>query len=99
MVRSARRVCLLFLAAILFSAVTARAAKQPPSKPLNLNAATAVQLEELPGVGPKMAQSIIDFRNASGPFRRVDDLLAIRGISQRKLAAIRPYVTVGPSSP
>jgi len=99
MVRYARRVCLLMIAAGLFCASVARAAKQPPSKPLNLNIATADQLAQLPGIGPKTAQAIVDFRKNSGPFRRVEDLLAIRGISRRKLDAIRPYVIVGTPSP
>jgi competence ComEA-like helix-hairpin-helix protein len=101
-VRSARRIVALVVVAGLFfaaSAVAGRAAKQPPSKPLDLNTATADQLAQLPGIGPKTAQSIVNFRKASGPFRRVEDLLAIRGISRRKLQAIRPCVTVGPPPP
>ena len=100
--RSNRTIVPLVIAAGLFFACTVRvtrAAKQLPAKPLNLNAATADQLAQLPGIGPKTAQSIVDFRKASGPFRRVEDLLAIRGISRRKLEAIRPYVVVGPASP
>jgi competence protein ComEA len=97
--RCKRRVCLLMIAAGLVCANFAHAAKQPPSKPLNLNVATADQLAQLPGIGPKTAEAIVKFRKASGPFRRVEDLLAIRGISRRKLGAIRPYVTVGVSSP
>jgi competence protein ComEA len=97
--RSNRTIVVLVIATGLSfacAARVARAAKQPPAKPLNLNTATVNQLAQLPGIGPKTAQSIVDFRKASGPFRRVEDLLAIRGISRRKLEAIRPYVTVGP---
>jgi len=90
---------LLLVAASLLYVGTTRAAKQPPSKPLNLNAATADQLAQLPGIGPKTAQSIVDFRKTSGPFRRVEDLLAIRGITRKKLEAIRPYVIVEQTSP
>jgi len=72
------------------------AAKHPPEKPLDLNSATAEQLEQLPGIGPKLAAEIVEFREKSWPFRRVEDLLAIRGISKRKLDAIRPYVIVIP---
>jgi competence ComEA-like helix-hairpin-helix protein len=75
------------------------AQKQPPSKPVDLNAATIKELEELPGVGQVTAQRIIDMRQKSGHFRRVEDLLAIRGISQKKLDALRPYVTVSPPPP
>ena len=73
--------------------------KTPPAKPLDLNSATAAELEQLPGVGPATAQAIVQFRSKSGPFRRVEDLLVIRGISQRKLNQLRPYVTVGATKP
>jgi competence protein ComEA len=69
--------------------------KKPPAAPLDLNTATPEQLEQLPGIGPSAAQAIVNFRTKSGPFRRVEDLLAIHGISQRKLDQIRPYVVVG----
>jgi competence ComEA-like helix-hairpin-helix protein len=68
--------------------------KQPPPSPLDLNAATADQLEQLPGVGPKMAKAIVDFRQKSGPFRRVDELLAIKGITKERLDKIRPFVKI-----
>ena len=73
---------------------TARAEKHPPARPIDLNLANAKELQELPGVGPVTAQRIISMREKSGRFKRVEDLLAIRGISQKKLDAMRPYVTV-----
>jgi competence protein ComEA len=91
---AARMLLLLFLVGLLYAA-NAQAKKKPPSAPLDLNSATPDQLEQLPGIGPSAAQNIVNFRTKSGPFRRVEDLLAIHGISQRKLDQIRPYVTVG----
>jgi len=82
------------LAALLVLCATARADKQPPAKPIDINVANVKELQELPGVGPVTAQRIIDMRQKSGRFKRVEDLLAIRGISQKKLDAMRPYVTV-----
>ncbi|MGA9883873.1 MAG: helix-hairpin-helix domain-containing protein [Candidatus Acidiferrales bacterium] len=76
----------------------AQTKKHPPSKPINLNTATISQLEELPGVGPVTARAILDFRAKSGPFHRVEDLLSIHRISQKKLSKLRPYVTVAPSA-
>ena len=75
------------------------AQKTLPSQPINLNTATIAQLETLPGIGPNTAKSIVDFRNHSGPFQHVEDLLAIKGISKSKLEKLRPYVTVGPTAP
>jgi competence protein ComEA len=75
------------------------AQKKPPAKPIDLNAATIKELQELPGVGPVTAQRIIEARQKSGRFRRVEDLLAIRGISTKRLDALRPYVSVSPPPP
>jgi competence protein ComEA len=73
--------------------------KTTPATPLDLNSATISQLEKLPGVGQTTAKAIIDFRTRSGPFQRVEDLLAIRGISKGRLEKLRPYVTVNPPTP
>jgi competence ComEA-like helix-hairpin-helix protein len=87
----------LVVALLAFAVTCAPAQKKPPAKPLDLNTATVEQLTQLPGVGPVTAQAIVDFRKKSGPFRRVEDLLAIRGITDRRLKQLRPYVTVQPA--
>lgn len=61
---------------------------------LDLNTATADQLEELPGVGPSTASAILDYRKEHGRFRSVDELLEVRGIGPSKFAALRSKVTV-----
>jgi competence ComEA-like helix-hairpin-helix protein len=66
----------------------------PPAKPIDINSATIDQLHSLPGVGPVIAQRILDYRKKSGPFVRVDDLLAVQGISSARMEKIRPYVMV-----
>jgi len=85
----------VILAALGFAAATL-AEKTPPAHPIDLNVATVKELQQLPGIGPTIAQAIVQFRTKSGPFRRVEDLLAIRGISVNKLERLRPYVTVSP---
>lgn len=62
--------------------------------PIDLNTATAEQLDALPGVGPATAEAIVSYRSENGRFRSVEDLLEVRGIGEAKLAAIRPKVTV-----
>ncbi len=89
-VRCAGVVALLVATVVL----SAEAKKHPPEHPLDLNTATLEQLEELPNVGPGVAAAIVEFRAKSGPFRRVEDLLAIRGITKQRLEKIRPYVVV-----
>jgi competence ComEA-like helix-hairpin-helix protein len=82
---------------LLFLALPAHAGnKQPPAHPIDINTATVGELEQLPGVGPTTANAIVQFRTRSGRFRRIDDLLAVRGISEGKLKKMRPYITIGP---
>jgi competence ComEA-like helix-hairpin-helix protein len=88
----------LFLTALSFSA--AQTNKLPlPEKPLDLNTATVEELQKLPTVGPVAAKAIVRFREKSGPFRRVEDLLAVRGFTKKRLEKIRPYITVVPRTP
>src|SRR4029077_6340635 len=91
-----RSIPFALLAIILIQSVAA-AQKKPPSKPIDLNTASIEQLQQLPGIGPATAKAIIRFREKSGPLKRVEDLLAIHGISKARLEKLRPYVTVTPS--
>ena len=65
--------------------------------PVNVNEATAAELQHLPGVGPKMADRIIEARDKK-PFRKVDDLRQVSGIGAKTLENLRPFVTVDPSA-
>ena len=76
--------------------VWAQTKKEPPKEPLDLNTATVAELQKLPGIGPTTAKAIVRFREKSGPFRRVEDLLAVRGITKKRLEKLRRYVTVKP---
>ncbi len=62
---------------------------------ININTATAEELEALPRIGPTLAQRIIAYREAHGPFRKVDDLLNVKGIGPTLLETLRPHVTTG----
>jgi competence protein ComEA len=61
---------------------------------LNLNTATPKELETLPGVGPVLARRIVEFREKKGGFKRVEELLAIPGVSEKKWHAIKAKVEV-----
>jgi competence protein ComEA len=61
---------------------------------VNLNTATAAELDALQGVGPSTAQKIIDYRTTNGGFKSVDELKNVAGIGDAKFAALKPYVTV-----
>jgi comEA protein len=70
--------------------------KVTPAQPIDLNAATVQQLEQVPGIGPATAKAIVQVREKSGHYQRVEDLLAIHGISQAKFEKIKQYLYVNP---
>jgi competence protein ComEA len=61
---------------------------------LNLNSATPKQLEALPGIGPVLAKRIVEFREKKGGYKRIEELLAIPGISEKKWRALRYYLVL-----
>lgn len=73
-------------------------AAAPTGALVNLNTASAAELETLPGIGPAYAARIIAYREEIGPFQRVEDVVAVRGIGPRTLERLAPYATVGPPS-
>lgn len=71
-----------------------QAAAGAPAPPINLNTATLEQLDTLDGVGPGIAQRILDYREQHGGFRRVEELAEVPGIGDKRLATLTPLVTV-----
>jgi competence protein ComEA len=63
---------------------------------VNLNTATQAQLEKLPGVGPAVALRIIEYRQRSGGFKKVEDLMNVRGIGEKTFLKLKPLLTVTP---
>jgi competence ComEA-like helix-hairpin-helix protein len=90
-----RRITSCLLAALLLFPLALIAKKKPPTKPVNINTAGALQLQEVPGIGPVTAEKILQMRRSYGPFKSVDDLMAIRGIGPKRLEKMRPFLTVG----
>jgi len=70
-------------------------ATKPQAVAVDINKATANDLQKLPGIGPSLAKRIVAYREKHGPFRRVEDLMAIKGIGFKKWNEIKPYVNVG----
>ena len=61
---------------------------------IDINKATALDLQKLPGIGPSLARQIVAYRDRHGPFQRVEDLMAINGIGFKKWKMMRPYLRV-----
>jgi competence protein ComEA len=84
-----------FITLLLFTVVSTATTKKPPPKPVNINAATSEELQQVPGIGPATAEKILQMRKSYGAFKSVDDLLAIKGIGKKRLDKMRKYLTVG----
>ena len=76
-------------------ATRASKAAPAPTAPINLNTATQAQLETLPGVGPKAAQRILEYRKQNGPFKKIEDLMNVKGFGEKTFLKLKPMLTVG----
>ena len=61
---------------------------------MNLNTATVAQLETLPGIGKSTAERILEYREKSGGFKKIEDLMNVRGIGEKSFLKLKPLVTV-----
>ena len=79
---------------VLLLCVSATEGEETPK--INLNTATFSQLDSLPGIGPVIAERILELRERSGPFQRIEDLLNIQGIGEKKFLQLQDLITVKP---
>ena len=84
-------ITLALAAALAGEAFAAAPASQGPQ--VNINTATVAELQLLPRVGPALAQRIVEFRTANGPFKTPEELTRVRGIAERSFQLLQPYVT------
>ena len=75
-------------------ATAARPEGVAESARVNINSATPAELERLPGIGATLAARIVEHRERYGPFRRVEHLLVVRGVSESRFKELRPLITV-----
>ena len=69
-------------------------APKPPLTVVNINTASASDFEALPGIGAKTATRIVDYRQKNGPFKKVEELMNIRGIGEKNFLKLKPQLTV-----
>ena len=98
------RALLMILAIITMTATRTTAEQKSPAAPakamataaapINLNTATQAQLETLPGIGAKAAQRILEFRQKNGNFKKVEDLMNVKGIGEKAFLKLKPLLIV-----
>jgi comEA protein len=71
------------------------ASKAAPATLVNINTASAAEFEGLPGVGPKTAARIVEYRQKNGPFKKIEELMNVRGLGEKNFLKLKPQLTIG----
>jgi len=91
----------LVVLALASPLLTAQSADRAPARPaaaapLNLNTATQAQLETLPGIGARTAELILEYRQKNGGFKKIEELMNVRGVGEKSFLKLKPLITVTP---
>lgn len=70
--------------------------EKPPIAVVNINTGTSVELQTLPGVGAATATRIIEYRQKNGGFKKIEDLMNVRGIGEKTFLKLKPLITIAP---
>ncbi len=85
----------LVLGLVLQPLFSLQAGSKSTDQKININTASSEDLQKLPRVGPAVAQRILDYRKENGNFKRVEDIMKVRGIGEKIFAQIKDMITVG----
>jgi competence protein ComEA len=77
----------------------AKSAPATAAAPVNLNTATAAQIETLPGIGARTAERIIEYRQKNGGFKKVEELMNVKGIGEKSFLKLKPLVVISAAVP
>jgi competence protein ComEA len=75
----------------------AKTAAPVPSEIVNLNSATAAQIASLPGIGQKTAELVVQYRQKNGPFKKIEEIMNVRGIGEKSFLRVKDRLTVAVS--
>jgi len=95
--RKTRIVCVLALClGLALSSISVMAQKPASAAPekINLNTATSEQLQSIPGIGPAMAKNILDYRTKVGKFNKIEEIINVKGIGEKKFQKIKDRLAV-----
>jgi comEA protein len=89
-------VCLWMCVPVVGQQKSARPKPQVASAaaPVNLNSATVAEIATLPGVGPKAAERIVEYRQKNGGFKKIEELMKVKGIGEKSFLKLKPLITV-----
>ena len=73
----------------------ASGAKKAPAGIVNINTAPAADLEQLPGIGARTAARIVEYRQKNGPFKKVEELMNVRGVGEKNFLKLKAQITIG----
>ncbi len=73
------------------------AAKEASGQVVNLNTATAADLQKLPGIGARTAGRIIEYRQKNGPFKKIEELMNVRGVGEKNFLKLKDHIVVTPA--
>ena len=89
----------LILAFVAVTLVSAATHPQPLSQDkININTASVSELQQLPRVGAKVAQRIVDYREKHGKFQRIEEIMKVQGIGEKTFEGLKDQITVGDNS-
>jgi len=81
-------------AAAQSAAKGSRSSKPALTVPININTASATELDNLPGIGAKTAARIVEYRQKNGPFKKVEELMNVRGVGEKNFLKLKDHITV-----
>jgi competence protein ComEA len=88
----------IIAACLIVHAFAPASQKDGPVGKVNINSATRTELIQIPKIGEKMADRIVEFRKANGPFTRIEEIMNVKGMGEKTFLSIKLYLTVGAQS-